>query len=198
MAIHFDETNLSASLVGSDHGLTKTEVAASKPHTLAALASFEKASVGKVYGFPHLPFQQDIVKEILTYTANVRGSFDTVCIAGIGGSALGAWALDCGLRGPHPVQAAFGTKNPRIVILDNVDPSFIASAIASMNPKKTIVVVIAKSGATAETCSTFLILSNWLYSRIGKAASRRIAVVTSESRGDLKTLAVDSQVPFDL
>jgi len=190
MAIQFDETNLSASLVGSAHGITKTELAASKTQALAALASFEKASTEKVYGFPHLPFEKEIVKEILTYTANVRGSYDTVCVLGIGGSALGAWALDCGLRGPHPVQAAFSTKNPRLVILDNVDPSFIGSAILSMNPKKTLVVVIAKSGATAETCSTFLIVSNWLYSRIGKAAARRIAVVTSEGRGDLKTLAV--------
>ncbi len=190
MAIQFDETNLSASMVGTEHGLTKQEVAAARTLALSALASFQKASEEKVYGFPDLPLERDIVKEILTYTANVRGSYDTVCVVGIGGSALGAWALDCGLRGPHPVQAPFSLKNPRLVILDNVDPVFIASAIQSMNPKKTLVVVIAKSGATAETCSTFLIVSNWLYSRIGKTAARRIAVVTSEGRGDLKTLAV--------
>ena len=174
MSILFDETNLLASMVGSDHGLTKQEVASAKPLALTSLANFEKASTELVYGFPHLPFQKDIVKEILTYAANVRGTFDTICVVGIGGSALGAWALDCGLRGPHPVQAAFSLKNPRLVILDNVDPSFIKAAIQSMNPKKTLVIVIAKSGATAETCCTFLILSHWLTARIGKSAARRI------------------------
>src|SRR5258708_5732090 len=154
MAIQFDETNLSASMVGSVHGLTKLEVSSAKSLALSSLANFEKASTDQVYGFPHLPFQKEIVKEILTYAGNVRGAYDTICIIGIGGSALGAWALDCGLRGPHPVQAAFSMKNPRLVILDNVDPSFIGAAIQSMNPKKTLVVVIAKSGATAETCST--------------------------------------------
>lgn len=190
MAIHFDETNLLASMVGTGHGLTKQEVASAKTLALTSLADFETKSADQVYGFPNLPFQKDIVKEILTYSSNIRGTFDTICLVGIGGSALGAWALDCGLRGPHPVQAPFNVKNPRLVILDNVDPSFIGSAIQSMNPKKTLVIVIAKSGATAETCSTFLIVSNWLYSRIGKAAARRIAVVTSEGTGDLKTLAV--------
>ena len=186
-------------MVGSDHGLTKQEVASTRPLALTSLANFEKASTAQLYGFPHLPFQKDIVKEILTYAANVRGTFDTICVVGIGGSALGAWALDCGMRGPHPVQAAFSLKNPRLVILDNVDPYFISAAIQSMNPKKTLVVVIAKSGATAETCSTFLILSHWLTARIGKSAARRIAVVTSEGRGDLKTLAVrDGYATFHL
>lgn len=190
MAIYFDELNLSASMVGSEHGLTKQEAASTKTLALTSLANFEKASTDLKYGFPHLPFQKDIVKEILTYAANVRGTYDTICVIGIGGSALGAWALDCGMRGPHPVQAAFSSKNPRLVILDNVDPTFVRSAMQSMNAKKTLVVVIAKSGATAETCSTFLIFSNWLYSRIGKSAARRIAVVTSEGHGDLKALAV--------
>ena len=78
MAIHFDETNLLASMVGSEHGLTKQETASAKSFALAALANFEKASTEEVYGFPHLPFQKDIVKEILTYAANVCGTFDTI------------------------------------------------------------------------------------------------------------------------
>ena len=103
-----------------------------------------------------------------------------MCLVGIGGSALGAWALDCGLRGPHPVQPAFST-HPRLVILDNVDPAFTAAALDSMNPKKTFTVVIAKSGSTAETIATFLIVRDWMTKKLGRKAAHRIAAVTTRA-----------------
>jgi Glucose-6-phosphate isomerase len=123
-----------------------------RPAALAALESFQKASDQGLYGFPHLPFQTGLLKSIAEYAKDMNGTFDTVCVVGIGGSALGAWALDCAMHGPHPIQSK---DHPRLVILDNVDPTFIEAAFASMNPKKTMVVVIAKSGSTAETSQRF-------------------------------------------
>lgn len=195
MAIHFDPTNLSAAMVGDKHGLSPEEVAAARPAALAALTGFHKSVDKGDYGFPHLPFQTKLIREITAYAKSVAGKYDTVCVVGIGGSALGAWALDCGLRGPHPVQAAFSTKNPRLVILDNVDPVFIHSALASMNPAKTIVVPIAKSGATAETVSAFLIIHDWLKAKLGvKKAKASIVVVTSENKGELKAFAAKNEL----
>jgi glucose-6-phosphate isomerase len=195
MAIHFDPTNLSAAMVGEKHGLTPQEVSAAHPIALAALAGFHKSVDENKYGFPHQPFQTKLIREIAAYAQSVAGKYDTVCVVGIGGSALGAWALDCGLRGPHPVQQAFSKSNPRLVILDNVDPIFIQSALASMNPARTIVVPIAKSGATAETVSVFLIVHDWLKEKLGgKKAAARIAVVTSENKGELKAFAVKHEL----
>ena len=189
MKISFDPTTLFAGMVGQEHGLTAEEVARATPAALDALAGFHKSVDDGRYGFPHLPFQAGGVKEILKYAATVRGSYDTVCVVGIGGSALGAWALDCGIRGPHPVQGRFSPEFPRLVILDNVDPDFIASALASMNPRRTLVAVIAKSGGTAETVATFLVVKDWLVKALGRKASQRIVAVTSAGRGDLKALA---------
>jgi glucose-6-phosphate isomerase len=189
MNIHFDETNLLASAVGSEHGLDAAEVRKAEPAALAALDAFHKSIDRGDYGFPHLPFDATMIRAATGYAAKAQGSYDTVCVVGIGGSALGAWALDCGLRGPHPIQGAFSTTNPRLVILDNVDPSFVMGALASMNPRKTRVAVIAKSGETAETVSTFLIVRDWLEQALGKRAPERIVAVTSESKGDLKPLA---------
>ena len=149
MNIHFDEKNLLADMVGKANGLGRSEIERSKGKALRALESFRRRSDEGLYGFPHLPFQTHAIQAISQYAEEVRGSFDTVCVAGIGGSALGAWALDCGIRGPHPVQGAFTTDHPRLVILDNVDPSFTAAALNSMDPRRTLVVVIAKSGGTA-------------------------------------------------
>ena len=182
MKIQFDEKHLLAGVVGSENGATRSEFEQSRPKALAALAAFREKSQKGLYGFAHLPFQQDMIEAIGRYAGSVGFEYDTVCLVGIGGSALGAWALDCGIRGPHPVQGAFTPKHPRLVILDNIDPAFTAAALASMDARKTLVLVIAKSGATAETVSTFLIVRDWIERELGDAAARRIVAVTTEGQ----------------
>ena len=119
MSIHFDEKNLLAARVGEANGVSSGEINDATPAALDALSSFKKLSEQGRYGFPHLPFQKETVLEIAGYAKELRGSHDTVCVVGIGGSALGAWALDCALHGPHPIQSK---NHPRLVVLDNVDP----------------------------------------------------------------------------
>ena len=191
MAIYFDETNLLADMVGSTDGISEDEIRRYSPQALSGLQNFRALCEEARYGFPALPFDQTTCRAIQRYAAEVRGTYDTVCLVGIGGSALGAWALDCGMRGPHPVQGAFSKDFPRLVILDNVDPAFVESALASMNPARTLTVVIAKSGSTAETISTFLIVRDWMEKKLGAKTTQRIVVVTSAGRGDLKTLATE-------
>lgn len=189
MNIHFDETNLLAGMAGKANGITPVEIERSRGKALKALAGFRKLSDAGRYGFAHLPFQTGAIRAAGEYAAEMRGGFDTVCVVGIGGSALGAWALDCGIRGPHPVQGAYTPERPRLVILDNVDPSFTQAALDSMNPRKTQVVVIAKSGGTAETVATFLVVRDWLEKALGRKHAARIAAVTTEGKGDLAALA---------
>jgi glucose-6-phosphate isomerase len=189
MNIQFDEKNLLADLVGKANGVTRAEVERSQSKAQRALKSFRKQSERGVYGFAHLPFQAPAIQAIRQYAKEVRGGYDTVCVVGIGGSALGAWALDCGIRGPHPVQGAFTADHPRLVILDNVDPAFTAAALASMNPRRTLVVAIAKSGGTAETVGTFLIVRDWLEQALGRKSAARIVAVTTDGKGDLFDLA---------
>jgi glucose-6-phosphate isomerase len=187
--LQFDEKNLSADLVGKAHGVTPAEVERVRSRATRAVAAFRKRSEAGDVGFPHLPFQAAVIRSIERYAEEVRGTFDTVCVVGIGGSALGAWALDCGIRGPHPVQGAFSTGHPRLVILDNVDPSFTEAALASMDPRKTLVLVIAKSGGTAETVSTFLIVRDWMEQSLRRKAASRIVAVTTDGKHDLFELA---------
>ena len=190
MSIYFDEKNLLASRVGDRNGITSEEINNATASALDALSSFKKSSEHGHHGFPQLPLQTSTVRSISEYANALRGGHETVCVVGIGGSALGAWALDCAMHGPHPVQSK---THPRLVVLDNVDPVLTDLALDSMNPKKTHVVVIAKSGSTAETIATFLIVQDWLTSKLGKKAAQRISVVTSEGRGDLKKLATQEK-----
>jgi glucose-6-phosphate isomerase len=193
MSIAFDPRNLLAPMVGNGNGLTQAEIDAAMPAALEALKGFEAQWKEGKYGFPDLPFDQKLIGEVNKLAKKLEGSYDTVCVVGIGGSALGCWALDCAMRGPHPVQGTYSSSKPRLVIMDNVDPDFIDHALASMTPKKTVVVVIAKSGSTAETMGGFLIVRDWLMSALGKKAAGRIIAVTSEGRGDLKVLATKEE-----
>jgi glucose-6-phosphate isomerase len=188
MNIAFDSRNLLTEIVG-EHGLAQSEVKEHSARAIEALRGVRGLSEAGDQGFPHLPFNADLAKEILKFSASLRGSYDSVCVVGIGGSALGAWAVDNALRGPHPVQPPSSKKNPKLVILDNVDPSFIGAALESMVPKRTIVVVIAKSGATAETVATFLMVRDWMRRKMGRKTNQRIVAVTSAGRGDLAVLA---------
>src|SRR3954449_3058897 len=113
MAIGFDYTNLLARMVGEQNGLTQNEISEAAPQARVALDGFRTSYAHGLYGFPDLPTQTETVKGILKFTSQVRGTYDAICLVGIGGSALGAWALDCGIRGPHPVQPAFSATNPR-------------------------------------------------------------------------------------
>jgi glucose-6-phosphate isomerase len=114
MSISFDPRNLMDRMVGEAHGLSEADVVGAKSAALNAVASFRKSYEAGKYGFPDLPNDKGLVNEIGAVVKKLAGSYDTVCVVGIGGSALGCWALDCGLRGPHPVQAEFTTKNPRL------------------------------------------------------------------------------------
>lgn len=179
MGIQFDYANLMAEMVGAEHGLSRRQIEEARPSAARALASFREKSESGRYGFPHLPFQGKIISEVEKFAAGRRGRFETVCLIGIGGSALGAWALDCALRGPHPVQKKHTGNNPRLVILDNVDPALVSAALDSMNPRRTMALVITKSGSTAESISTFLVVRDWLRKAVGKGGlAARVAVVT--------------------
>src|SRR5437867_2667634 len=139
MPISFDFANVLEDVVGPEHGVSRAEIEQNRGTAAAAVHSFRKKSEEGRYGFPHLPFQQKVIDEVRQYAARCKGRFDTICLVGIGGSALGPWAVDCALRGPHPVQAKFTKDNPRLVILDNVDPAFLSSALDSMHPRRTLV-----------------------------------------------------------
>jgi glucose-6-phosphate isomerase len=198
MNIQFDSKNLLEEMVGAN-GIGRDALKKHTAEAIGAVRGFRQLSEEGRYGFPHLPFQGQAARDILKYAGSVRGSYDALCLVGIGGSSLGAWAIDCAVRGPHPVQPAFSKRNPRLVILDNVDPAFVTAALESMDPKRTLVAVIAKSGATAETAANFLMVRQWMRRKLGRRTKNRIVAVTSAGKGDLAALAEKEQYrTFDI
>jgi glucose-6-phosphate isomerase len=136
-----------------------------------------------------LPFydlpRQDL-GPIEKYAARVKGSYSTVVVLGIGGSALGLLSLNAALRTPYPVRE----PEPRLVVLDNIDPVRIGSYLAGLDPRRTLLNVITKSGDTAETMSELLVFRKWFIDALGAGAAKdHIVATTDRSKGALRTIA---------
>jgi glucose-6-phosphate isomerase len=187
LPIRFSYQNALNDRVG-DHGLSPSDF--DQRRALDAVQSFRaRVDKGEV-GFPTLPLDSNTAKQIEVFADDLRGDIDAVLVLGIGGSALGPYAIDSAIRGPHPVQIGVDKKHPRLFVMDNVDPGFCAAMLSHINPKRVAVCVIAKSGGTAETISTFMITYEWLTKAIGgRKASKRIIAITDQHKGDLLAIA---------
>jgi glucose-6-phosphate isomerase len=190
LPIRFSYQNALQENVG-DHGLTREDFddrAASE-----ALHCFRaRVDRGEV-GFPTLPLDANGAKHIEKFAATLRPDIDTVLVLGIGGSALGASAIDTALRGPQALQR-LEKKSQRLFVMDNVDPAYCSAMLAQLNPKRVAVCVISKSGGTPETIATFLLVYDWLVQAVGaKKAQKRIIAVTDPAGGDLLQIAKDEK-----
>lgn len=184
--IAFDFANTMADVVGKQHGVTKAELAGvdgklRDGHT--GLAQLRKA--GKV-AFFDLPYQKENIRQVKSLAAKVAGKFDAVVVLGIGGSALGTIALRTALcHAFHNELPAKSRKWPRLYVEDNVDPAHTKELFDIVNPKKTLFVVISKSGSTVETMSQLLLVRNLL----GGHMKKNVIAITDKRKGCLRPIA---------
>lgn len=126
--------------------------------------------------------EQD-TSEIKKIASSVRQEFENFIILGIGGSALGPRAITEALSPFHNLD-----KKPKVFIYDNVDPRTLNRILSLIDMEKTAVNVITKSGSTAETIASFMIL----WDKIDKTvvdASKRFIATTDPEKGNLRKIA---------
>ncbi len=143
-------------------------------------------------GFRNLLFTNSDIKEIKKYAKGNFGKYDDIVVLGIGGSALGVTAL---LNSLKPLNYNYVDKKarnnfPRLFILDNVDPDFVLPVLDIINFRKTLFIVITKSGTTTETMAQFLIVFNLIKKKLGiKKIKHNIVAVTDREKGILLKIA---------
>jgi glucose-6-phosphate isomerase len=183
--ITFDYTNVLDSAVGS-HGIPESLFAATAASAQRAVEAIETAHSDGNLAFASLPLNDKPVNDVLSFAR--EHAFKNIVIVGIGGSALGPAALESALSPPGAAR--------KLVVLDNIDPDFIAGTLAALNPADTFVNVIAKSGVTAETMATFAIVRKWMSDALGSSKLRdRFAVTTDPQKGDLLAIARQEKFP---
>jgi len=186
-----DDTNMFRPALDQVHGLSpdvSTMLAERFPEVQAAVRGYRAAGE---YGFMTLGAQDALVTQLETFAAARHRSFDHLLILGIGGSALGMRALLTALRpaawNEWPADRRDGW--PTVTILENVDPMTVAATLDRLDPRRTLVNVISKSGGTAETLAQYLIVRAWLEQAVGPTAIRDHVVVTTDpERGALRAL----------
>jgi len=137
-------------------------------------------------GWTELPYNQgEIVKDILKTAKMVREKFENFVVLGIGGSALGpqmAFTALCHLH--HNELPKEKRKAPKFYVEDNVDPVRMRDLLDVIDVTKTCFNVISKSGATSETMTQYLIISD-LLKKAGEDPKEHLIFTTDGARGNL-------------
>jgi len=104
---------------------------------------------------------------------------DTVLHLGIGGSALGPQLLAEALA---PLPGLGGISAERYRVLDNTDPDGFEAALHHLDPARTVVLVVSKSGGTVETRNAMLRVRGYFAERGQPFAPRAVAITAGGSK----------------
>lgn len=173
--IGLNYTNILSESIG-EKGLEKTRIEAMRERAMKAHSDIVTRSR------PELEFM-DLISQDLTgikeIAAQVRAEADDFVHLGIGGSALGPKTIIEALSPMHNYRS-----KPRIFICDNVDPKTLDNILSVIDLKKTTVNAVTKSGSTAETMASFMVLFDRMRDRANK-----IIATTDPEKGFLRELA---------
>jgi len=133
-------------------------------------------------GFMDLPYNVELLDESIRLAEDVKAFTDRMIVCGIGGSSLGLKAL-------LSVFCNDPAREEKVIVADSPDSGLIGNISESLNPDRTSLTVITKSGGTAETMSIFLSLYEWIAGSCN--GERGIIAVTDREQGDLRRLARD-------
>ena len=136
---------------------------------------------------------QEFLNEIKETAEVLRKNCDTVVVAGIGGSYLGARA----------VIEAFGNSfswlkrdksNPVVLFAgNNISEDYLAELTELLQDRRFGVINISKSGTTTETALTFRILKKQCEEQRGKRTARKVIVAITDAKKGAARICADKE-----
>jgi glucose-6-phosphate isomerase len=192
--ISIDFTNMMASAV--ENGVTGFEWDEARGAFSPVHEGVTKLRAAGTADFMNIPRNAPLLRQATDFAARTRGRYDDVVILGIGGSALGPIALRTALCGSgwNELSSDARSGNPRLHVLDNIDPVTIDAVLGRLQLDRTLFIVTSKSGGTAETMSQFLIAHERI-TAAGLPVPEHFVFVTDPSTGALRPLAQELGVP---
>ncbi|MDR3294020.1 MAG: glucose-6-phosphate isomerase, partial [Clostridiales bacterium] len=193
--IKVDFNNMTADFIGSKEGITPRDLSLIAPLINEAVSAYKIGRGKGMMGWTELPYNQaDTVADILKTAEGIRTNFENFVVLGIGGSALGPYAVFnalCHLR--YNDLPKRKRKTPRFFVEDNVDPERMTALLDVIDVSKTVFNVITKSGSTSETMSQYLIITDVLKKKLGDKWSKHIIATTDVKNGNLIKLAKENK-----
>ena len=143
-------------------------------------------------GWLHLPssITAEFMTKLQACVQTLRDNCDTVVVAGIGGSYLGARAVIEALGNSFQWLTNKG-ENPNILFAgNNIGEDYLYELTEYLKDKKFGVINISKSGTTTETALAFRLLKKQCEQQRGKEMARKVIVaVTDAKKGAARTCA---------
>ena len=201
MGIRFDFNNMFNFSVG-EQGVSQQDIDEIMPDARKADTHLKKiiadpaARIKLNLEWVKLPVQdKEVIAGIQKLASQIRAKYENVLFLGIGGSYLGLKAAQDALCPPYYNEfKSLRKKSPRIYLEgNNLDPDTLQALLKNLNPKKTFVVVISKSGETTETKAAFIVVQAWLKKAIGVKYGRQILAITDPQSGSLRKIVEAEQ-----
>jgi len=211
LKIHYN--NCFSERIGDFHGLTIGEMSGATPtfgDVIEKVAMARKGGPASATRWRNLPFDNDgdplrstHLKAVKDAVTQVNAHFastspDKRCkhlvVLGIGGSALGNFALHQALKpASHNLTPCKFRTGPRLYVLDTIDPMLIADTMRYLEQKDpglkhTCINVISKSGETAETAAQYLIFRDWMKKHLGDSFKKHIVAITDPKMGTMRDI----------
>lgn len=186
--LRIDYSLAMAEAVGVGNGLT-AEVLASEQTAFAQGVKRVLARVDKgELGFWKLPDTSAYLDACDKVVDKLGKNIDDVLVLGIGGSSLGARAAVQALG--NPLATVGLGDGPRIHFPDNSDPWLFKALLDKLDPKRTLSLVVSKSGGTVETAAQMLCAQQWFESALGAdALKQHMIAITDPEKGSLRAFA---------
>lgn len=190
--IHFYYKNVTAEVIGAEHGITKAQFEQLAQKTTPLIAELNKQRKDGKTRYRDLPYNQQYPQQVKAMSDQVRGACENFVVLGIGGSALGNIALQTALNPYLYNLDDKQRKGPRLFVFDNVDPHQLGSFLDWVGDKldKTIFNVISKSGRTAETAAQMMVIFEMIEQKLGAEGLKKQVIATTDAKeGTLRKIA---------
>lgn len=189
MRFNFDFNNCMSDAIGCEQGIRYEDIDVLKSRVASIHANLQARRKTDI-GFYDLPYDEKLLKEILSLSKELAGRFENIVVLGIGGSSLGGRAVFNAICHPyHNLLPREKRRGLKIFFCDNIDPDSFKPLLETLNLKKTLFNVITKSGETAETVAQFMVITNFLQKKVGKKYREHIVITTDPSKGGLRRIA---------
>jgi len=174
--------------------VTEKEIQQLSKETLAAQSTlYQGSGQGNDFlGWLQLPSEvsDQQIAEIESAVAGLSEKTELLVVVGIGGSYLGARAVNDALA-HNFAHLKKGQKAPHMLFAgQNIGEDYIHELLELLDEQSYSIVVISKSGTTTEPALAFRLLKTHLEEKVGLEEARdRIIAVTDSSKGALRQLA---------
>lgn len=146
-------------------------------------------------GWLHLPSSITAAHlEDLKQTAQtLRENCDTIVVAGIGGSYLGARAVIEALGNSFEWLTNNGSNPVMLFAGNNIGEDYLSELCEYLKTRKFGVINISKSGTTTETALAFRLLKKQCEEQRGKEMARKVIVAITDAKKGAARLTADKE-----